>query len=245
MKSSLAPIDEATLLKVARNFLDSPNPQQQRFGRDLSRLCGLTSRQGPWADRCHLLGLKGTEEGSVCLLVNLRVAGLVWDGNQPQLHTRGFVVALYVPAAYPHVKPSVRLLEPIAYSPHVLHPCSPLDEASVPAELFGFLEQIRRQEMGWCCYIRSSIWTPAAEFDLALCLYLVSGIITGARVWGERASLNRSALNWFQREKARLPLGNPLPFPHEQMLSGSDWALRHEEEEEAIEWAQAEPGGVA
>ena len=137
------------------------------------------------------------------------------------------------------MKPDVRFLDPIPFTPHVIHPSCPINEAELSQELLGYLERIRRQEAGWCCYVRANAWLPTVEYDLALCLYLVSGILSGARVWGERGSLNPLALQWFQRERMQLPLGDPLPFPHSD-ATGAALQPTTDEDEDPIAWEESE-----
>ena len=208
------------------------------------RLAGLTSDGGPWVGQCRVLRLQAMDDGGLGIYVELRVPGLVWDGQQPLRHDEGFTLVLIVPSHYPHVKPDVRLLQPVAFAPHVLHPSCSIQEADLPQELLEYVERLRQHEAGCCCYIRSHAWLATVDYDLALCLYLVSGVITGARRWGERGTLNPLALEWFDRERVRLPLGDPLPFPQGDLSENAGVRAVDDEDEDPMAWNEADAGGL-
>ncbi len=88
------PVGPAAVPAVARRLLASPNPQQQRVGHDLTRLLGLTARGGLWAGRCRPVALQALEDGGLGVILEMAVAGMIWDGQQPQRHDGGFTLAL-------------------------------------------------------------------------------------------------------------------------------------------------------
>lgn len=196
----------ATMEGVIGRLLASASHCDKRKGVDLGGLLELA--RGAWQGRFGVLGFAAATRGAlaaVCALSGTR--SLVRADELGD----AFRFALVIPPRYPLSMPHVQFLDPVPFSPHVVHPESLPDPAGLPAELQGYI----RQGVGYMCYLKADQWN-AARGSLALAVWQVSRILSG-RVHGESASLNRAARDYLLRMRAagdqRIVLGPPLSYP--------------------------------
>jgi len=224
------------LEKVVNRLRESPNVCDQRKARDLEKLLALA--EGPWAGRFVPLGADCGGNRSLQVVAQLDVPGLAWRG-QPEPH-QNWTMVIAVPHNYPMVQPEVRFAGVVPYCPHVVHREFLPDEKGLPPELRQFVEAVRAGRDGSCCYLRNSDWSPLATHDLATAVcFQVSRILCGARLFGERGSLNNHARDYYQRleDEGRLPLGPALPVPWGTAAAeATSHAAGGDDEEDAIEW---------
>jgi len=215
----------------------SPNVCDQRKARDIHMLNTLA--EGHWSGRLAPLGADCGRQRSLDVAVQLDVPGLVWRG-QPEPH-RSWTMVVAVPHNYPMVQPEVRFAGVIPYCSHVIHREFLPDEAGLPLELRQFIEAVRAGRDGACCYLRHAQWSPLTTHDLAVVIWQVSRILSGARLFGEQGSLNNHARDYYQRldGEGRLPLGPALPVPSNGATankSGRDPRSGDDDDEDDIEW---------
>jgi hypothetical protein len=224
--------------RVIDRLRESPNVSDQRKARDIGKLEKLA--QGPWSGRLVLIGADCGRRWSLELVMQLDAASLVWRGR-PEPHHQ-WTLLLGVPHNYPMVQPDVQFVGNLPpYCSHVIHRQFLPDETGLPLELRQFVEAVRAGRDGACCYLRADQWSPLTTHDLAMVIWQVSRILTGARLFGERGSLNNHARDYYQRlqEEGRLPLGPALPVPWDgagEAPGRPDVAVGSEGDEEAIEW---------
>jgi hypothetical protein len=199
---------------------------------------------GRWRSRVEVLGLMPGEGRSLIVVVRIGAMGQIWSAGRAAA-CDSFVLALAIPHSYPLQMPVVRFVRPIPFNPHVVHAGHLPMLASLPPELRDYI----RDGEGHCCYLKSSQWRPGRTCDLSMVVWMVSRILTLERTYGEAGSLNPVARDAAFRlaETKALPLGEPLPYPHE--LSAGDPAAPapqnsrqsppddESEEDEDIEWA--------
>lgn len=227
------------LEKVIDLLRESPNVCDKRKARDLGKLIALAG--GEWAGRFVPLGADCGAERSLQVMAQLDVSGLAWRG-QPEPY-RNWTMAIAVPHNYPMVQPEVRFAGVVPYCSHVIHREFLPDEKGLPPELRQFVEAVRAGRDGSCCYLRYSQWSPLATHDLATAVvWQVSRILCGARLFGERGSLNNHARDYYQRlkDEERLPLGPPLPIPRRDTGASETTSQAAvgggDDDEDAIEW---------
>ncbi len=59
---------------------------------------------------------------------------------------------------------------------------------------------------------------------------------------GRGGCLNPLALQWFERERGRLALGDPLPFPHGRLAAGDGVPPAGDDEEDPMAWEETTAG---
>jgi len=236
MRTSAKQNSNTKIQKIVKQLLASENVCDQRKGRDLQQLLQLS--QGSWRSRFEVLGARTTTDRSLVILCRLQVVGLIWSGDKP-VSNNTFICALGIPNNYPLSKPWVKFLGQIPWCCHVVHRDFVPDSKGLPANLQEYL----RQGAGNCCYTRTSQWTPSVT--LAIVIWQVSRLLTFSKVWGEAGSLNLAARDYALRTakegKIRLPLGEPLAYPHDKYpFDGEevflDETAQDSETEEDIEW---------
>jgi hypothetical protein len=215
----------------------SANVCDRRKVRDLRGLEAFC--RGPWRDRFEIVKAGSMPDRSLGMVCALRANGLVWANGAPQAHDI-FAFVLGLPPNYPVAIPSVRFLDPVPWSPHVVHAdfLPPLN--GLPAE---FQEYVR-QGHGHCCYLRTFQWTPdAATHTLATVAWQISRILTLSKSWAEVNSLNLVARDHALRlaREGAVPLGAPLPCP----TAPPDAAAADDEdgEDPDVEWEGSEAAG--
>ncbi|OHB85855.1 MAG: hypothetical protein A2V98_22235 [Planctomycetes bacterium RBG_16_64_12] len=226
------------LEQVVDRLRESPNVCDQRKARDIHKLKALA--EGLWSGRLVPVGADCGRQRSLDVIVQLDMPGLVWRG-QPEPH-RNWTMMIAVPHNYPTVQPEVRFVgRDIPYCSHVIHREFLPDEKGLPLELRQFVEAVRAGRDGECCYLRYKQWSPLTTHDLARAVtWQVSRILTGAKLFGERGSLNNHARDYYQRlhEEKRLPLGPALPMPLGEAVGDPSSAdpKAGDDDEDAIEW---------
>jgi hypothetical protein len=117
--------------------------------------------------------------------------------------------------------PGFQFLPPaIPFNSHVIHKDHLPEQASLLPELQAL---IRSGRHGGCCWMASDQWQPTIDMSLALAVWTVSRILTGDKMHGEAASLNRTARDAMLRlrEEGKLPLGPALPCPVDGPAAGA------------------------
>lgn len=222
--------------EIIGQLMASENVCDTRKAVDLTQL--LTLSRGRWRDRFGILRMGSTPEGGLAVVCGLEAAGLIWSGDAPVDHG-SFICAVSIQNNYPLCVPGVQFLRPVPWCGHVVHKDF-LPEASwLPAHLQGYL----RQGHGRCCYVRSSQWGSDTG-SLAIALWQVSRLVTLTKEHGESGSLNPTARDYALRlgeEGGRLPLGPPLPYPHDDGAEAADTvvvaaAAAPDEDAADIEW---------
>ena len=203
-----------TVESVIQRLVASPNVCDQRKGRDIGMLQELGQRA--WAGRLAPMGIHPGPGGRSFFVVGrLRTAGLAWRNGEPQQNSI-WTMALEVQASYPLVMPGcVFVGQENPYNPHVTHRSFIPDAAGLPPVLQQYLRTLREGGRdGVCCYARSTEWKSDASHHLALIVWQCSRILCGARLWGERGSLNNDARDYYLRlgREGKLPLGPALPY---------------------------------
>jgi hypothetical protein len=217
------------LLKtVVEPLLASKNPNDRRKGRDLRRLVAL--QQGAWAGRVAVLGARPGERRTLEILVQIRAAGLVWDGSPQPSDT--FQVMLGIPNNYP-LSPPMVILRPTPFHPNVLDRHHLPNTHGLPAEL---QQLVNDGHDGACCYVMASEWTPDLDHDLVLVVRQIARML-GGRMRGEKYALNIPARDYYLKlqAEARLPLGPALPLSVDEEPGTND-PVSEEVADDAIEW---------
>ena len=210
----------------------------KRLGRDLVKLMNMVA--GPWADSVSILGLSPLDPG-FAIHVELVAPGLVWCGDHPGPQA-AWRLALRIFDTYPLATPEARLQPPYPYNPHVCHPDFLPDVTGLPARLQHYLNSLRDGSEGMpCCYVSSHQWNTSVDCDLCRILFMISRLLTGERFHGERAALNAAALVEYLRldQAGSLPLGRPLPFPHDPGAPSPGDAAEDQDDED-VEWLPAQ-----
>lgn len=200
------------LHEVAGRYLASANTSDQRKGHDLAVLRRLAA--GLWAGRFAVPACGSGPGRELVLLCRMGATGLIWSGERAVRHD-DFAFAMLVPHTYPLAMPQVRFVQVVPFNPHVVHREHLPALGHLSAELQAYL---RQGHDGVCCYLRSAQWSPDTSCNLALVVWQVSRILTGKARHGEVNSLNPAARDEMLRlaEEKKLPLGDPLAYPHEE-----------------------------
>jgi len=231
MKCRAKPESKLISEDVIRQLLASDSVCDLRKGNDLARLHTLS--QGPWAGRFAFLGFGGNPDGSFTMLCRVHTTGLVWQGEA--LPHDVFTFAAVISRYYPLSLPRIKFADPVPYCPHVVHKEFLPPMAHVPTE---FQEYVRKGGHGNCCYLRASQWSSdSATHNLAVVAWQVSRVLTLGKAFGEAQSLNPAARDHARRlaEDHRLPLGDSLPYPHDDEQQ-QPTVLCGEKPEDVIEW---------
>lgn len=219
----------------------SPNLCDQRKARDIQALIQLS--RGAWAGRFALLGALANADRMLILVTQLIARGLVWSGR-PQGHEQ-WTLALGMRHNYPLSLPAASFVQVVPYNPHVAHSAFVPEERGLPPELQQYIRALRMGQDGGCCFVRTAQWSPAVSHDLALAVWQVSRLLTGAHFFGEQGALNRHATSHYLAlaEQGLLPLGPPLPpprTPEAGAITRLQAGIAAEGGDDDIEWVAAE-----
>ena len=210
---------------VQQMLLQSPNAGDRRKGRDLAQLAELEA--GQWAGLFRLRGARPGPQRTLCILADLHVCGLVWDGTAPRIHN-DWQLLLGVLHSYPLAEPAAAFSgAPTPFNPHVLDKNFAPQASGLAPEMRRFLTAAHD---GACCWTVASQWRPTLSYTLALVVRQVSRILTGSLLYCEKYSLNDLANDHYLvlAREGRLPLGPSLPVPRDpgtpapQALDGDD-----------------------
>lgn len=232
---------------LMQELASSRNLCDLRKARDLEAL--VRHSQGPWAGRFAILHALAQPDRMLVLITRLQAKGLVWAGK-PQMHDL-WTLAIGMKHNYPLSLPVASFTGVVPYNPHVAHGAFVPDERGLPADLQHYIRALRMGYDGGCCFVRTSQWSPATTHDLALAVWQISRLLTGAHFFGERAALNTHACSHYLAlaEQGLLPLGPALP-PPEAPEAGAAVRLRasahaKDEEDEDVEWLVSDGPGAA
>ncbi len=230
------------LRRAVDRLLESTNPSDLRKGRDLRQLSELS--EGLWNGRFAPAALIGLSDERLGLLAMLKVAGLIWSDG-PQAHD-AWTLLITLPRHYPLASATVQFVGHVPYNPHVVHRAFVPDRAGLPAELHSYVAAVRSGQDGGCCFVRHTQWAADVTCDLSLLVWQVSRLLCGARIHGERSSLNDQARDHYLqlRDKGQVPLGPALPFPHgssQELCAGFEDSQQMPDCDEAVEWLTAGP----
>lgn len=230
-----APLPPLRVDQVIRGLIASPNACDRRKARDVQGLVQLST--GAWAGRFALAGAVAQPDGTLHIIAQLTVRGLLWNGK-PQAHEQ-WLLALGMRPNYPLTMPGARFLNIVPYNPHVAHRAFVPEEHGLPADLQQFIQALRMGQDGGCCYARATEWSPAITHDLALATWQLSRVLTGTQIFGESGALNRDACDHYLSlgDQGLLPLGPALSIPHtDEAGAVAELQARAEAEDPDVEW---------
>ncbi len=229
---------------VVKELAASANLCDLRKARDIQALVELA--RGAWAGRFALLGALADPDRTLVLVTQLQAKGLVWS-NKPQSHDQ-WTLAVGMRHNYPLSVPVASFVNVVPYNPHVAHGAFVPEERGLPADLQQYIRALRMGHDGGCCFVRTSQWSSAATHDLALAIWQVSRILTGAHFFGERGALNRHACTHYLTlaEQGLLPLGPALPPPRAPEAGAivrmeASAAAEGGDDDEDVEWIVSDP----
>jgi len=205
----------------------SARASDRRKARDLAHLRDTT--RGLWRGRVSLVDSAYWREGTLFVVFELAVRGLILCGGEIR-ENRRFLGVVIIPERYPLAQPSLRFVEPLPISPHVVNSAHSVpNRDDLPAVLRAFVEL----GDGLACWAREAQWSASSDHTLAEALWQAARLVTLNAVNFAEPPLNPAALELARRmrDEHRLPLEECLPYP---VVPGAAPAMPASDED--IEW---------